>query len=128
MEETYRFYRDDIEFCLCRQLFDRSINDHIPLESRNTHPDPPYSQLPAWDFMTPVDSENRWFLFVKAHVLQDNKPEEIRKAQDQLQAIRQELEGVFDFRAIDRKVHDSRVAQQQQGVQVLPQKVTLGKV
>jgi mediator of RNA polymerase II transcription subunit 18 len=65
---------------------------------------------------------------VKAHVLQDNKPDEIRKAQDQLLSIRGELDGVFDFRAIDRKVHDTRVAQQQQGVQVLPQKVTLGKV
>jgi mediator of RNA polymerase II transcription subunit 18 len=128
MEESYRFYRDDVEFCLSRQLFIRSINDHIPLESRNDYPSPPYSRLPAWDFMIPVDSQNRWTLLVKAHVLQDNKPDEIRKAQEQLQSIRTELEGVFNFRIIDRKVHDTRVAQQQQGVQVLPQKVTVGKV
>lgn len=71
--------------------------------------------------------EKRWFLLVKAHVLQDNKPDEIRKAQDQLLGIRGELDGVFDFKGIDRKVHDTRVAQQQQGIQALPQKVMLGK-
>jgi mediator of RNA polymerase II transcription subunit 18 len=66
-------------------------------------------------------------LQVKAHVLQDNKPDEIRKAQDRLMAIRGELDGVFDFKTIDRKVHDTRVALQQPGVRVLPQKVKLGK-
>jgi mediator of RNA polymerase II transcription subunit 18, fungi type len=71
--------------------------------------------------------EKRWFLFVKVHVLQDNKPDEIRKAQDLLLGIRNELDGVFDFKGIDRKVHDTRVAQQQQGIQALPQKVMLGK-
>lgn len=71
--------------------------------------------------MTPVDKEKRWFLHVKAHVLQDNKPDEIRKAQDQLLAIRAELDGVFDFRLIDRKVHDTRIAQQPMGTQALPQ-------
>ena len=124
----YRFYRDDIEYCLFRQYFVRPIDDYMPLEHRNTQPSPPHSTLPAWESLVPVDSQNRWILVVKAHVLQDNKPDEIRKAQDQLLSIRGELDGVFDFRTIDRKVHDTRVAQQQQGVQVLPQKVTLGKV
>ncbi len=63
----------------------------------------------------------------KTHVLQDNKPDEIRKAQDKLMALRTELEGVFDFRAIDRKVYDTRIALRQQGVQALPQKVMIGK-
>lgn len=71
--------------------------------------------------------QNRWVLQVKSHVLQDNKPDEIRKAQDNLQSIRGELEGAFDFRSIDRKVHDTRMALQQQGIQALPQKVMLGK-
>ncbi|KFH42801.1 Mediator of RNA polymerase II transcription subunit-like protein [Hapsidospora chrysogenum ATCC 11550] len=128
LEEIYRFYRDDIEYCLFRQYFVRPIDDYMPLEHRNTQPSPPHSTLPAWESLVPVDSQDRWILMVKAHVVQDNKPDEIRKAQDQLLSIRGELDGVFDFRAIDRKVHDTRVAQQQQGVQVLPQKVTLGKV
>lgn len=71
--------------------------------------------------------QNRWILQARIHVLQDNKPDELRKAQDQLMAIRNELDGVFEFRNIDRKVHDTRVAQQPQGVQALPQKVRIGK-
>lgn len=71
--------------------------------------------------------QNRWVLIVRSHVLQDNKPDEIRKAQDQLLSIKGELEGAFDFKTIDRKVHDTRIAQQQQGIQALPQKVMLGK-
>ena len=124
MEEVYRFFREDIEFCLSRQYFVRPIGDYTPLHAKG--PSTPLPSLPSWDALTAVDLQNRWVLQVKAHVLQDNKPDEIRKAQDQLMAIRRELDGVFDFKAVDRKVYDTRVAMQQQGVQVLPQVVTLG--
>lgn len=95
------------------------------LESRRTLPSPA-ARLPPWASLTPVDAQNRWVLQVKAHVLEDNKPDLLRKAQDQLLAIRTELDGVFDFRAIDRKCHDTRIIQVPQGVPVLPQKVKLG--
>lgn len=85
----------------------------------------PASVLPPWSALVAVDAQHRWILQVKLHVSQDNKPDEIRKAQDRLMNVRTEFEGVFDFRPIDRKVHDTRVAQHQQGVRVLPQKVTL---
>lgn len=123
----YRFFRDEVEFCLTRQYFLRAIHDYAPLEARQHQPSEPLSTLPAWESLTPVDMQNRWILQVKAHVLQDNKPDDIRKAQDQLASIRVELEGSFDFKTIDRKVHDTRVATQQQGIQALPQKVMLGK-
>lgn len=127
IEETYRFFRDEIEFALTRQYFFNPIQDYSPLESRTMGPSTPASQLPAWDNITQVDKQGRWIMQVKTHVLQDNKPDEIRKSQDKLMALRKELDGVFDFLAIDRKVHDTRVAQQQHGVQVLPQKVMIGK-
>lgn len=128
VEEMHRFYRDDVEFCLTRNYFVRPVEDHVPMASRTTQPAPPRDRLPAFQSLTPVDGQDRWVLLVKVHVLHDNKPDELRKAQDQLNGIRGELEGVFDFKAIDRKVYDTRMPQQQQGVQVLPQKVTLGKV
>ncbi|CAI6090207.1 unnamed protein product [Clonostachys chloroleuca] len=127
VEEIYQFYQDDIEFCLTRHYFLKSIGDYTPLETRNEPLDGPIAALPPWESLTRVDAQGRWVLQVKAHVLQDNKPDEIRKAQDRLMAIRGELDGVFDFKAIDRKVHDTRVALQQPGVRVLPQKVKLGK-
>lgn len=127
VEEVYQFFRDDIEFCLTRHYFIKSIGEYSPLEARMTPNEEPVAALPAWESLTRVDAQDRWILQVKAHVVQDNKPDEIRKAQDTLMNVRGELEGVFDFKIIDRKVHDTRVAQQMQGVQVLPQKVTLGK-
>lgn len=121
----YRFYNNDLEFCLYRQFFLRPLNDHMPLESRQHQTSPPLAQLPAYDSLVPIDGQGRWILLVKAHVVEDNKPDEIQKAQDQLNTVRRDLDGVFNFRAIDRKVHDTRVIQRQQGVQVLPQKVAL---
>ncbi|KAF4452435.1 hypothetical protein F53441_4715 [Fusarium austroafricanum] len=126
IEEVYRFYRDEIEFCLVRHYFLQPLENYTPMETKQQQ-SVPLDTLPPWESLTPVDQQKRWFLQVKAHVVQDNKPDEIRKAQEQLMAIRRELEGVFDFRGIDRKVHDTRVMQQAQGVQQLPQKVTIGR-
>lgn len=123
----YRFFRDEIEFCLIKHHFVKPIGDYTSLETRSTKPTAPVASLPSWESLMPIDQQNRWILQVKTHVLKDNQPDEIRKAQDQLMAIRGELDGVFEFKAIDRKVHDTRVALQQQGIQALPQKVTLGK-
>ncbi|KAF4508104.1 hypothetical protein G6O67_004528 [Ophiocordyceps sinensis] len=126
IEEMHRFFRDNMEFSLTKHYFVQPMNDYTPLETR-AQPSEPSTTLPAWDSLTPVDIQGRWILHVKSHVLQDNKPDEIRKAQDQLISIRNELEGIFNFKAMDRKVHDTRVAMQQQGIQMLPQKVILGK-
>ncbi|KAM3444774.1 hypothetical protein NHJ13734_001124 [Beauveria thailandica] len=119
IEETYRFFRDEVEFSLTKQYFLHPIEGQAVVA--------PVTQLPAWDKLTPVDMQRRWIMQVRTHVLQDNKPDEIRKAQDKLMALRNELDGVFDFRTIDRKVHDTRIAMRQQGVQALPQKVMIGK-
>ncbi|KAG5914870.1 hypothetical protein E4U42_000274 [Claviceps africana] len=127
LEENHRFFRDDVEFCLTRHFFIKGIAHYTSLESRGDEESSPLTALPAWDAVTPIDLQNRWILLVKVHVLQDNKPDEIRKFQDLLMSIRGELEGAFDFKAIDRKVHDTRIAQQQPGIQALPQKVMLGK-
>ena len=128
LEEVYRFHRDDVEFCLWRQRIIRPLEDYVPYGTRAGGEQPrPMLKLPEWESTTPVDLQNRWILQVKLHVLQDNKPDEIKKAQDQLLALRTELDGVFEFRNLDRKVFDTRVALQQQGIQALPQKVTLGK-
>ncbi|PHH84996.1 hypothetical protein CDD83_1069 [Cordyceps sp. RAO-2017] len=126
IEEVYRFFRDDLEFCLTKHYFLRPITDYAPLEARSDECGP-WPTLPAWEGLTAVDMQNRWILQIKAHVLQDNKPDEIRKAQDRLMSIRGELDGIFSFKTVDRKVHDTRVALQQQGIQALPQKVILGK-
>jgi mediator of RNA polymerase II transcription subunit 18 len=127
VEEMYRFFRDEVEFCLTRHYLLKPITEYAPL-GRQGQPAVPLSTLPSWKELTSMDLQDRWVLQVKAHVVQDNHPDEIRKAQDQLLAIRTELDGVFNFKSIDRKVHDTRVAQQPQGIQQLPQRVTVGTV
>lgn len=127
LEENYHFFRDEIEFRLTRQYFTRGIDDYTTLESRREPEITPLSTLPGWNSITPVDSQNRWILLVKRHVTQDNKPDEIKKAQDELLSVCDELEGAFAFKVIDRKVHDTRITQQQPGIQALPQRVMLGK-
>jgi mediator of RNA polymerase II transcription subunit 18 len=127
VEESYRFFREDVEFCLSRQLFMRPLTDYARVDPNSAAPSSPVERLPAWESLTAVDLQDRWALQVKAHVVQDTKPDEIKKAQDQLMSIRGELDGVFDFRPVDRKVYDTRIALQAQGIQALPQKMTLGK-
>jgi len=84
--------------------------------------------MPAWDSLTPIDGQDRWILVVKVHVVEDNKPDELQKAQETLNGIKRELGSAFDFKSFDRKVHDTRVNQRQAaGVQVLPQKLTVGR-
>ncbi|KLU87133.1 hypothetical protein MAPG_06137, partial [Magnaporthiopsis poae ATCC 64411] len=41
----------------------------------------------------------------------DNAPDKIKKAQDDLYAMRDKLAGVFDFKIVDRRVHDTRISQ-----------------
>jgi mediator of RNA polymerase II transcription subunit 18, fungi type len=74
-------------------------------------PQPP-SILPPWESLSLVDKEKRWLFVVRYHVLQDNKPDEIKKGQEIILGIRKELEGVFDFRAYDRRCHDTRIAKE----------------
>ncbi|KAI9155497.1 Mediator of RNA polymerase II transcription subunit 18 [Paramyrothecium foliicola] len=128
VEEMYRFFRDEVEFCLTRHYFVKPLSEYTSLEARQGQQPTPLASLPAWEELTPVDMQSRWVLQVKVHVAQDNHPDEIRKAQDNLLAIRGELDGVFNFRSIDRKVHDTRIAQQPQGIQALPQRVTVGTI
>lgn len=123
----YRFFRDEVEFCLTRHYLVRPAHEYTPLVAGQQRETEPLRQLPAWESLAPMDKQGRWILQIKTHVLQDNKPDEMRRAQDHLMAVRAELDGVLDFTTVDRKVFDPRVAQQQQGIQALPQKVMLGK-
>ncbi|CEJ91756.1 hypothetical protein VHEMI07448 [[Torrubiella] hemipterigena] len=123
IEEVHRFYRDDIEFSFTRQYLFKHVAEYTPLESRQGGDLQPAQSIPAWDSLTPLDMQRRWILKISSHVTQDNKPDEIRAAQDRLMSIRSELEGIFDFKVIDRKVHDTRVSQQQQPIPALLRKV-----
>ncbi|GJC81420.1 mediator of RNA polymerase II transcription subunit 18 [Colletotrichum liriopes] len=115
VEETYQFFRDDVEFCLSRHYILQMNGDNGPL-----------TQTAPWDTMSPADPGRRWMFLIKVHVHQDNKPDEILKAHEQLANIRRELEGVFDFKMFDRRIHDTRVAVEMRNAPApLPQVMTV---
>lgn len=90
-------------------------------------PAEPMNPLPPWEVFNNVDNLNQWMLVVKTHVLQDNKPDEVRKAQEQLVALKNELEGVFQFEVIERQFLDTRVPLAVQSLPApLPQVVKAG--
>jgi mediator of RNA polymerase II transcription subunit 18 len=107
VEEMLRFFRDELEFTLTRHYLTQPITAYQPLANKKQQTTP-LSTLPAWEDLTPMDSQRRWVLQVKTHVLQDTRPDEVRRGQEALLAVLSELEGVFEFQVIDRKVHDTR--------------------
>ncbi|ROT40433.1 hypothetical protein SODALDRAFT_321781 [Sodiomyces alkalinus F11] len=117
IEETYQFFRDDVEFCLFRHYLLPPSGDGKPL-----------AVLGDWETtFSPTDPGKRWLFMVKVHVLQDNQPDEVRKAHEKLTNIRRELEGVFEFKVFDRRIHDTRVAvEMRSGPAPLPQVITVG--
>ncbi|KXH42769.1 hypothetical protein CNYM01_03792 [Colletotrichum nymphaeae SA-01] len=115
IEETYQFFREDVEFCLSRHYILQMNGDNGPL-----------TQTATWDTMSPADPGQRWMFLIKVHVHQDNKPDEILKAHEQLANIRRELEGVFEFKMFDRRIHDTRVAVEMRNAPApLPQVMTI---
>jgi len=117
IEHSYQFFRDEVEF----SLHSYSYTQPLPQHPAAIHPANP---LPPWDSLVNVDDTHHWMLQVKLHVIQDNKPDEVRKAQEQLIGIKKELEGIFLFEVVDRGYYDSRVPLEVQSVPApLPQVV-----
>lgn len=118
IEHAYLFFRDDIEICLHRLMLTGPRDQQQPS---------PANPLPPWDNLTNVDDLQQWMLQIKLHVLEDNKPDEVRKAHEELSALKAELEGVFQFETIDRLFFDSRVPLQAHGLPApLPQVLRAG--
>ena len=103
IEETYSYFRDNIEYTLTRYL-------QLPPSPPNGSPQP--QVLPAWESLTPLDPAGKWVLWVRTHVVDDTSPEKMQRAHDDLVTVRDgELHGVFDFQVLDRRAYDTRLAQ-----------------
>ncbi len=117
VEESYSYFRDSIEYSLVRYYLVPTVATGPPgPDGGSSQPQPqpepePLDSLPAWDQLTPVDPAGKWILYVKTEVPEDNSPENMQKAQDELMAVREQLTGVFDFKVFDRRAHDTRIAQ-----------------
>ncbi|KAI1110176.1 mediator complex, subunit Med18 [Nemania sp. NC0429] len=111
IQETYSFTRGDLEIALSRYY-------HLP--STATAPSSaagaagvgrrPAAHLPAWADLRPVDSAQKWVLTVKLHVAEDGQPDKLAKAHEELTRSKAEFDKLFDFRPVDRRVFDTRIA------------------
>ena len=120
IDHAYQFFRDDIEICLNQFLLPAFQGQSGPSMGAS-------NPLPPWESLSPTDGLRYWILTVKLHVLQDNKPDEVRKAQERLVALKNELEGVFQFVVMERQSQDTRVPLEVQAAPApLPQVVRAG--
>lgn len=106
IEESVSYFIDSVEISLVRYY-------HLPPAGAAEGPAQPLggAVLPAWSSLRLLDPSGTWMLFVRTTVLEDNAPDKIKKAQDDLYAMRDKLAGVFDFKIVDRRVHDTRISQ-----------------
>ncbi|KAI0182972.1 mediator complex, subunit Med18 [Xylaria flabelliformis] len=102
IQESYSFNRGDLEIVLSRYY-------HLP-ESQGR----PIPHLPAWADLRPVDPAQKWMLHVKLNVVAagdgGGQPEKLTKANEELMRNKAEFEKLFDFKVIDRRVFDTRIA------------------
>lgn len=101
IQETNRFVHGDVVFELTRYL-------QFPV-GENDNPSTIRNELPDFDTLTPFDSENKWILSASTIVTRGDNPQQVKKGTDQLVAIKDDFEGCFDFKVLDRHIFDTRV-------------------
>lgn len=126
IQESHTFVRGNVEFIFTRyyHLPDAAMRSLSTASaganpSPSPTPQPPQQQqqipgpaptLPPWNDLRPVDPAQKWILNVRLSVVEDNQPERMQKATDELLGVRAEMEKLFDFRTVDRRMFDTRMA------------------
>ncbi|KAJ3579277.1 hypothetical protein NPX13_g1291 [Xylaria arbuscula] len=98
IQESYSFNRGDLEIVLSRYY-------HLP-----DSPGRPIAHLPPWVDLRPVDPAQKWVLNVKLNVTEDGQPEKLTKANEELMRNKAEFDKLFDFKVVDRRIFDTRIA------------------
>jgi len=101
IQESNRFVHGDVIFELTRYL-------QFPV-GENDNPSTIRNELPDFESLTPFDSENKWILTASTIVTRGDNPQQVKKGTDQLVAIKDDFDGCFDFRVLDRHIFDTRV-------------------
>ncbi len=101
IQECHRFVLGNVVFDFSRYL-QLPPSELEPVSSIR-------SRLPAYDSLTPFDTENKWVLMASVVVFNGNNPDHMQKGIDELMTVKTDFEGCFDFQALDRHVFDTRV-------------------
>lgn len=99
IQDGYRFVHGHVLFELCRYL-----PLHPPGEPVNLG-----SPLPAKESLTSIDGDDKWTLVASAIIENATDPVQLQQATDELMAVKNDFEGVFDLSVLDRHILDTRV-------------------
>lgn len=105
IQQGYIFTRGHVIFCLCRYLQIPEVLREKDAFNNLT----PNVFLPPFDGLMPFDSENKWILTARVVVANGKDLETMDQALADLATVKTELEGCFDFQAVDRHTFDTRV-------------------
>ncbi|KAI0136755.1 mediator complex, subunit Med18 [Xylariales sp. AK1849] len=100
IQETYSFIRDNVEFVFSRYY-------QLPYSPGQSGP---AASLPLWSDLKLVDPARKWMFSVKRNVMEDSQPEKMKEANKEIMDVKVELDTMFEFQAIDRRVLDTRIA------------------
>ncbi|EPE09388.1 mediator complex subunit med18 [Ophiostoma piceae UAMH 11346] len=127
IEESITFFNNGTEYALVRYHRLPGVVS-APTEQAPQGAPVPLTALPSWDELRSpglcLDPSGQWLLFVRRHVVEDTSPEKMKKALELLDGAHTQLTGVFEFRAVDRRAHDTRIERPLNNMPApLPQKI-----
>jgi mediator of RNA polymerase II transcription subunit 18, fungi type len=101
IQECHRFVLGNVVFDFSRylQLPPNEMESTSSIRSR----------LPAYESLTPFDTDNKWVLMASVLVFNGKNPDHMQKGIDELMTVKTDFEGCFDFQALDRHTFDTRV-------------------
>ena len=102
LREVYYAYTENTTFSLYRDSVHSQTSTEVPdTDAITTNPQ-------SVDF-TVFDAESKWVLTVTVEVYDVNKPELVRKATEQLDRARYNLQGIVAFALVARQKMDTRI-------------------
>lgn len=105
VRESYYAYRDNVIFCLYRDLQRQEAVESSQHSSAGVMP----HVLPEFSSLRPFDGEHKWMLMASVEVSDGNQPILMQKGLDQLNQVKQDLGGICDFVISPRQQLDTRV-------------------
>ncbi|KAI9734722.1 MAG: hypothetical protein M1818_006709 [Claussenomyces sp. TS43310] len=105
VREAFYAYRDNVVFCLSRDLQRPAGIDDNQNGSSGGLP----RSLPEFPALQPFDREDKWTLTASVEILDGTQPILMQKGIDQLAQVKQDLGGICDFVMSTRQQLDTRV-------------------
>jgi len=65
--------------------------------------------MPPYEDLSLFDGDDKWILMAKVDAWNGSDPEQMKRATEELLAVKTDFEGLFDLEVKDRLIFDTRV-------------------